>query len=118
MGSSSTERMRALRARRAASLLPADGQAARDTNELLLPSVDEALATLDLDPEHAAARKLAQRYPGAGAGSSPARYQLRRAAGTLSFPASPVSPAPSKYVAVSSGIRRLPAADQGFASFL
>ena len=61
--STSTERMRALRARRAAALLPVEGQAPRDADELLLPAVDEALAALgDLGSEHAAARKLAQRY--------------------------------------------------------
>ena len=46
--------MRRLRERQAAALRPAD--------ELLLPSVDEALAAIELGPEHAAARKLAQRY--------------------------------------------------------
>ena len=36
--------------------------ALRDASELLWPALAETLATLDLGPEHAAARKLAQRY--------------------------------------------------------
>lgn len=36
--------------------------ALRDASELLWPAVSETLATLDLQPEHAAAKKLAQRY--------------------------------------------------------
>jgi hypothetical protein len=36
--------------------------ALRDASELLWPAVAETLATLDLGPEHAAAKKLAQRY--------------------------------------------------------
>jgi hypothetical protein len=52
-----------MRKRKAAALLPDDGQAPCPAGELLLPAVDEALAALDdLGPEHAAARKLAQRY--------------------------------------------------------
>lgn len=61
--STSTERMRALRARRAAALLPVDGPPPLPEQDRLLPAVDEALGALDdLGPEHAAARKLAQRY--------------------------------------------------------
>jgi hypothetical protein len=36
--------------------------ALRDASELLWPAVQETLAALDLTSEHAAARKLAQRY--------------------------------------------------------
>lgn len=36
--------------------------ALRDASELLWPAVSETLSQLDLKPEHAAARKLAQRY--------------------------------------------------------
>ena len=36
--------------------------ALRDASELLWPALAETLATLNLGPEHAAARKLAQRY--------------------------------------------------------
>lgn len=34
----------------------------RDVSELLWPAVQESLASLELGPEHAAAKKLAQRY--------------------------------------------------------
>jgi len=34
----------------------------RDASELLWPALAETLASLDLGPEHAAAKKLAQRY--------------------------------------------------------
>ena len=36
--------------------------ALRDASELLWPAVAETLASLDLAPEHASAKKLAQRY--------------------------------------------------------
>jgi|SRR5581483_4498026 len=36
--------------------------ALRDASELIWPAVSETLATLDLGSEHAAAKKLAQRY--------------------------------------------------------
>ena len=36
--------------------------ALRDASELLWPAVSETLASLDLGSEHAAAKKLAQRY--------------------------------------------------------
>ena len=36
--------------------------ALRDASELLWPALAETLTQLDLGPEHAAARKLAQRY--------------------------------------------------------
>jgi hypothetical protein len=62
MGSSSAERMRAMRARRAASIETAPASGPRDPDELLLPSVRETLTHLDLGPEHAAAAQLAQRY--------------------------------------------------------
>lgn len=34
----------------------------RDASELIWPAVSETLTQLDLGPEHAAAKKLAQRY--------------------------------------------------------
>jgi hypothetical protein len=40
--STSTERMRRLRERRAAGLLPAEGQAPRDAADLLAPAVEES----------------------------------------------------------------------------
>jgi hypothetical protein len=58
----STERMRRLRERRAAGLLPADGQAPRDADDLLAPAVEETLAALKLaDSDHAAAA-MARQY--------------------------------------------------------
>ena len=63
--STSTERMRRLRERRAAALLPIDGQAPRPADELLSPAIAETLAALDLKPEDAAAAQLARRYAAA-----------------------------------------------------
>ena len=54
--------MRRLRERRAAALLPVDGQAPLPAEDQLAPAVAETLAALDLGPEHAAAVQLARRY--------------------------------------------------------
>ena len=58
----SAERMRALRARRAAELEPADGPRLRDADELLGPVLEVSLAALKLGPRDAAAARLALRY--------------------------------------------------------
>lgn len=59
----STERVRAFRARQRAAI-EADPDAARlrSADELLAPAVAETLAALDLKPEDAAAARLAVRY--------------------------------------------------------
>ena len=54
--------MRRLRERRAAALLPVDGQAPLPKEDQLAPAVSETLAALDLGPEHAGAVQLARRY--------------------------------------------------------
>jgi len=54
--------MRALRARKAAALLPVGGQAPRDPDELLAPAVEETLAALELGERDAAAAQLARQY--------------------------------------------------------
>lgn len=59
--STSTERMRALRARQAAAIEPAEG-GPRSAGELLAPSVGQTLAALDLDDKDAAAAQLAAVY--------------------------------------------------------
>ena len=59
--STSTERMRRLRERRAKAI-EADTARLRDTGELLAPAVAETLAALDLKSEDAAAAHLALRY--------------------------------------------------------
>lgn len=63
MATTSTERVRALRARRRAAI-EADPDAAgpRDADELLGPAIAETLAALDLGDEHAAAAKIAEHY--------------------------------------------------------
>ena len=58
--STSAERMRRLRERRAAGLLPVDGQAPRPPDELLAPAVGETLAALELTEADAAAAQLAR----------------------------------------------------------
>jgi hypothetical protein len=58
----STERVRAMRARRAAALEADPAAALRDADELLGPAVAASLAALDLAPEHAAVARLAERY--------------------------------------------------------
>ena len=60
--STSAERMRRLRARRAAGLNPAEGTTLRPAGELLAPAVEETLAALELGERDAAAAQLARRY--------------------------------------------------------
>jgi hypothetical protein len=60
--STSTERMRRLRERRAAGLLPVDGEPPRPEDERLLPAVEETLKALELGVDGAAAAQLARRY--------------------------------------------------------
>ena len=71
--STSAERMRALRARRAAEIEPTDHPGLRDADELLGPAVEETLAALKLTERDAAAAQLARRYAAAiDAAASPA----------------------------------------------
>lgn len=57
------ERMRNLRARRAAGLAPpVDGPVLRDPADLLAPAVEATLGALDLAEADAAAAQLARRY--------------------------------------------------------
>lgn len=58
----STERMRRLRERRAAGLIPVDGQGPRDADELLAPAVEETIQALELGDGDQAAAQLARRY--------------------------------------------------------
>lgn len=58
----STERVRAMRARRAAAIEADPDARLRSADELLAPAVAETLGALDLDGEHAAAAKVAERY--------------------------------------------------------
>jgi len=51
-----------MRERQAAGLLPVDGQAPRDPDELVGPAVEETLAALGLGERDAAAAQLARRY--------------------------------------------------------
>jgi hypothetical protein len=61
--STSTQRMRRLRERRAAGLLPPAGEpVVRDADELLGPSIEESLAALGLDGAGAGAAQLARSY--------------------------------------------------------
>jgi hypothetical protein len=60
--STSTERMRRLRERRAAGLLPIDGEPPRPPDELLVPAVEVTVASLQLGPEDAGAVQLARVY--------------------------------------------------------
>jgi hypothetical protein len=60
--STSTERMRRLRERRAVALLPVDGAPLRSSDELLAPAVEAALQALELGEADAAAAQLARRY--------------------------------------------------------
>jgi hypothetical protein len=60
--STSTERMRRMRARRAAGLLPADGQPLRPADELLGPAVEETIGALELGAADQAAAQVARRY--------------------------------------------------------
>jgi hypothetical protein len=54
--------MRRLRERRAAGLLPVDGEPPRPEDERLLPAVEETLAALELGEGDRAAAQLARRY--------------------------------------------------------
>lgn len=54
--------MRRLRERRAAGLLPVEGQEPRPGDELLAPAVEETLAALELGEADAAAAQIARRY--------------------------------------------------------
>jgi hypothetical protein len=60
--STSAERMRRLRERRAAGLIPIDGEPPRPADELLAPAVEETLAALELGADSAGAAQIARRY--------------------------------------------------------
>lgn len=63
MGTSSTDRVRAFRARERAKLEADPDARLRDADELLLPAVRETLAALGaVDGQDAAVAKLAERY--------------------------------------------------------
>jgi hypothetical protein len=73
----STERMRRLRERRAAALIPVDGPPPLAEEDRLAPAVEESIAALNLGGEHAAAAQLARRYAEViGQAENPA-YALR-----------------------------------------
>jgi hypothetical protein len=61
----SADRMRRLRERRAASIAADPDAVLRDADELLGPSVAEALGALGLSSEDAAAAKVVERYAAA-----------------------------------------------------
>lgn len=75
--STSTERMRRLRARRAALLEPVDGPPLRDADELLAPAVEETLAALQLAERDAAAAQVARAYASAIDQARDQAYALR-----------------------------------------
>ena len=60
--STSTERMRRLRERKAAALAPVDGPSPLPADEQLAPAVEATVEALKLGPEHAAVAQLALRY--------------------------------------------------------
>ena len=60
--STSTERMRRLRERRARSIEAGERLPVRDADELLVPAVQETVAALQLGPEFDAAAAVALRY--------------------------------------------------------
>jgi hypothetical protein len=60
MSTTSADRMRALRARRAAALASAPDPGPRDPAALVLPAVETTLAALALAPRYAAAAQLAR----------------------------------------------------------
>ena len=60
--STSTERMRRLRERRAAALTPIDGDPPRPDDDLLLPAVEESITALELGEDGQAAAQLARQY--------------------------------------------------------
>lgn len=62
MGTTSTERMRRLRERRAASIEAGEPMPVRDADELLVPAVRETIEALQLGPEYEAAAAVALRY--------------------------------------------------------
>jgi hypothetical protein len=61
MSTPAAERMRQMRARRAAGIEPAE-RPVRDADDLLAPAVAEAVAALGLRPEDTAAAALARLY--------------------------------------------------------
>jgi hypothetical protein len=60
--STSTERMRRMRARRAAAIEADPDTPLRDVDDLIAPAVRQTLAALELDGQGAAVAKLAERY--------------------------------------------------------
>ncbi len=62
MGTTSTERMRRMRERRARSIEAGERLPVRDADELLVPAVHETIEALQLGPEYEAAAAVALRY--------------------------------------------------------
>lgn len=90
--STSAERMRRLRERRAAALIPIEGAPLQAADELLRPAVEETLAALDLAPEDVGTAQLAARY-------ADLIDQARDPAGALRW----VGPAPAGRAAGAAG---------------
>jgi hypothetical protein len=75
--STSTERMRRLRERRAAGLIPIDGPAPLPADDRLLPAVEESIAALELGEDGQAAAALARRYASVIDGARDQAWALR-----------------------------------------
>lgn len=75
--STSTERMRRLRERRAAGLVPVDGPAPLAEEDRLAPAVEETLKALELGGEGLAAAQVARQYARVIDRASDQAYALR-----------------------------------------
>lgn len=75
--STSAERMRRLRERRTAALIPVDGPTPLPEADQLAPAVEEALTALKLGERDAAAAQLARRYAAAIDQAADPAYALR-----------------------------------------
>ena len=98
--STSAERMRRHRQRRAVAARPAD--------ELLLPSVDETLTQLGLGDEHAAAMKLAQRYARVIDETADQAYALRWIGPLLAAVLAELGATPAAKAALDKGAKTAP----------
>ena len=76
--STSTERMRRPRERRAAALVPIDGEPPHPGDEGLLPAVEESIAALELGGGDQAAAQLARQYARIIHGARDQAWALRR----------------------------------------
>jgi hypothetical protein len=75
--STSTERMRRLRERRASALIPVDGPSPLPEDEQLAPAVAETIGALELGARDAAAAQLARGYARAIDQAKDPAYALR-----------------------------------------